>query len=137
MRSFFLIFSILFFVFSVLYFSWIASPRFEYNQLVPKWIWQWTDKDENGNLRTAIPLFFLGLFSGLYLLFQKHKTIYWVLVFLSLVSLVFIAELGQLLRPIRIFDWKDIYWGSVGAGNGLLVIFMVKLIKSKIKNNKC
>lgn len=124
-------------VLSVLYFSWISSPRFEYNNLVPLRIAKWADKYENGNLRTAVPLAFLGCLSGLYIIANKLKTGYWFFALIILIGLVFIAELGQLFRPIRTFDWKDIYWGTIGAGIGLIIMYILKRIINKIKMRSC
>ncbi len=123
--------SLFFFVFIVVYFSWISSPRFSLNDIVPNWIAIWADKHENDNIRTAIPLFFLGLVSGLFLILKRLRISKWLLCFILLIILVLIAELGQLLLPLRSFDWKDVFWGAIGAAAGLCIMYILKLLFKK------
>ena len=134
MRSFIWIFLIVIGALVVFYLSWIYSPRFEYNQFVPSWLARWADKEENYNTRTALPLFFLGIISGLFLMFKKMKLRLWLYTWLILTLVVLIAELGQFLLPLRSSDWKDVYWGSLGAAIGLLVTYLFKFILN-IKRN--
>lgn len=74
------------------------------------------------NLRTAIPLVFLGVFSGIWLVLKRHKWPGWIGVWATLVLVVAIAEVGQLVLPRRHFDWGDIVWGALGAGVGMAIV---------------
>ncbi|MCB4799010.1 VanZ family protein [Neotamlana laminarinivorans] len=122
----------------VLYFSWINSPRLELNQFVPKRIAVWADKHENDNIRTAVPLVCLGGLAGLYLItYRKRNAKSWLIIWGGLVGLVAIAELGQLALPLRSADWKDVFWGAVGAALGLIMIEVLRRMRiayKKLKN---
>ncbi len=109
----------------VFYFSWIPEPRLGLSNYVPAWLSAWTDKDTNMNLRTAIPFVFLGLLVAVWLLRTHQPWYQWVTGWLLLVAVVVIAEAGQLLLPLRHFDWGDIGWGAAGAAAGLLPCFLV------------
>ncbi|SFZ94040.1 VanZ like family protein [Flaviramulus basaltis] len=126
----------IFMVFGLLimfYFSWISSPRLSLNVLVPNWIANWADKHENDNLRTAIPMIFTGVFTGIGVLSKNASKKWWFLSWFLLALFVFIAEIGQLLLPLRSFDWKDVYWGGIGSGGGLLFVYFVNLMVNNIK----
>lgn len=133
MRSIFWWGVLIFGIVVVLYFSWIKSPRFEYNQWVPSFLAKWADKHENDNVRTAVPLVFLGLVTGSYLIYRKLPKHKWLICWLGLSVLVVIAELGQLFLPLRSPDFKDVYWGALGAGLGLGFMFIIKPLFFKIK----
>ncbi|QJD80130.1 hypothetical protein [Spirosoma rhododendri] len=105
----------------VFFFSWIPQPRLELTALLPDWLSRWADQDENMNLRTAIPLLFLGLVTGIWLVVTRQPLRSWGIAWLGLVGVVGLAEAGQLLQPLRHFDWGDIGWGAAGSAAGLLV----------------
>lgn len=111
-------------IMSVLYFSWIESPRFSLNNFVPKWIANWADKHANDNIRTAVPFVFLGILTSSFLILRKRFSL-WLISWLMLVVLVIIAELGQLLLPLRSFDLKDVYWGALGAFIPLVLTYIL------------
>lgn len=111
-------------ILSVLYFSWLSSPKLGLNILVPHWISSWADKHEYFNIRTAIPMTFLGFISSCLLSFRKSKLQVWIFVWLFLIALVILAEVGQLLLPLRSFDLKDIYWGALGAFIPLFIAYL-------------
>jgi hypothetical protein len=131
MRTYFIYILIILGIFSVLYFSWIDSPRLSLNRAVPKVVSDWTDRYENGNLRTGVPFFFISALLGVLLIVKNKSLAAWVIAFLSLVILVFLAELGQLLLPLRMFDWGDIAWGIIASFFGLLGLFSIRRFKFK------
>lgn len=122
-------------VLSVLYFSWISSPRLEYNWLVPNSIAKWTDSYENMNLRTAVPFFFIGIFSGFLLILNNAILKRWIFIWILLCLLVILAELGQFFRPHRIFDKGDIKWGVYGATLSLLPLYGLFALFKNHKND--
>lgn len=111
---------------SVLYFSWIESPRLSLNGTLPKVISDWTDKQENENLRTSVPFVFISVLIGAVLIFNKKSARIWFMAFVCLVGLVFLAEIGQLFLPLRRFDWGDIAWGIIASLIGLLGMYIIK-----------
>ena len=120
----------------VLYFSWLKSPKIGVSILIPNWAVTWVDANENDTIRTAVPFVFLGLLFGIQLIQKKASLKWWLISLLFLTLLVFLAELGQLFLPLRSFDWKDISWGIIGSGIGLLIIYMIKeFIKIKKQDN--
>lgn len=119
---------------SVLYFSWIESPRLSRNGMLPDLISNWTDKQENENLRTSIPFLFISVLIGI-VLGEKRTINIWIMAFLGLVALVFLAEVGQLFLPLRRFDWADIAWGIIASFVGLLGMYLIiKLILNNLFN---
>lgn len=86
------------------------------------------------NIRTAIPFVFLGGISAIWLIITNRTWPIWIAAWISLIAIVTIAEAGQLLLPLRHFDWGDIGWGAAGAAAGLLVCFLfyalIRLIKA-------
>jgi glycopeptide antibiotics resistance protein len=117
----------------VFYFSWIPEPRLSLSEYMPAWLSQWTDKDTNMNLRTAIPFIFLGVLVAFWLLKTNQVWYKWIAGWLLLVAVVIIAEAGQLLLPLRHFDWGDIGWGTLGAAAGLLVYLVLGSLMRLIK----
>ena len=120
-------------VLAVLYFSWISSPKLENNWLVPYKVAKWADSYENMNLRTAIPFFFIGIFSGFLLILKNSSLRMWIFIWVLLSLLALLAEFGQFFRPYRIFDKGDIKWGVLGSTLGLLPIYGLFLF---LKRNK-
>lgn len=120
-------------VLSVLYFSWISSPKLENNWLLPYKVAKWADSYENMNLRTAVPMFFIGLFSGFLLILKNSNLKCWILVLFLLWLVIILAELGQFFRPHRIFDRGDIKWGMFGSTIGLLPMYSLVLFLKLIR----
>lgn len=58
----------------------------------------------------------------------------WLITWLGLVAIVTLAEAGQLLLPLRHFDWGDIGWGAVGAAVGLVLVTALLLAGREIKS---
>lgn len=110
MRTYFFYVFIVLGMLSVLYFSWIESPRLSLNGALPKWLTKWTDNNENDNMRTAVPFIFLSVCMGILLILKEASLRWWIISLLLLVCLVFLAEIGQLFLPLRRFDWEDIGW---------------------------
>ncbi|MEZ0485097.1 VanZ family protein [Fibrella aquatica] len=118
-------------VIGVCYLSWLPTPNLGVYGILPRWLTRWTDSTANMNVRTAVPLGILGFLSGLWLLMSKRTCSSWLAVWLVLVAVVSIAEIGQLILPHRHFDWGDICWGSVGACIGLGLPGLVYLIENR------
>ncbi|WP_109676924.1 hypothetical protein [Dyadobacter jejuensis] len=116
----------------VLIFSWLPNPDIGLLPIFPHWLGEWTNK--NKNLRTAVPFVFLG-FIGPFLPLFSNKSI-WTRAMLVLVSLLFLvsmAEVGQLLLPRRHFDWGDIGWGMAGTLLGMLPALAIQQLVLKKK----
>ena len=121
----------------VFYFSWVPNPQLSLYGNLPDWVTRWTDTIENMNLRTAVPFVFMGLAAGAWLFIMDRSRFEWIIAWLALVSVVIIAEVGQLFLPNRYFDLGDIAWGSIGSLIGLAVsstfLLLVKKVCSLIK----
>lgn len=105
----------------VWYVSWLPQPSLKGILPMPVWLADFTDR--YGNLRTAIPFIAVGFICGVRLVFLKYDQKRWWQSWLLLLLAATIAELGQLLLPNRYPDWMDIFYGGLGAGLGLLLIF--------------
>lgn len=112
---------ILFCIITIFLFSWFPNPRISTYGFFPQALGQWVDADANINLRTAIPFLGMGLFSGIWLVFTRQHWLYWVGCGLGFLSIVFVAEVGQLVLPNRHFDWGDVAWGTAGALGGMAI----------------
>lgn len=109
--------------------SWLPSPRLSKYGFLPARLAYWTDAGANMNKRTAIPLIFLGIFSGVWLQITRQEWYWWLFAWLGLVVVVFIAEAGQLVLPKRNFDWGDVAWGAIGALGGMACVYGSKLVR--------
>lgn len=114
--------------FLVLYLSWVSTPKLGSRFLFPEFISQRIDKLEYSASRTAVPMVFISFFTGIFLILKKIKTKWWFIAFVLMGVLVFLAELGQIFRPYRVFDVDDIKWGIVGSALGLLPMYGLYLI---------
>ena len=115
----------------IFYLSWTSNPRLSITGILPVWVTDWTDTEQNETIRTGIPFLLLGLGTGIYLQIKKSSTRYWVIAFMMLVLIVSLAELGQLFLPLRNCDLYDVFWGALGAGAGLLLIYPFKYLLRK------
>ena len=120
-------------IIGVFYFSWLPDPMLSRYGLLPGWLAQWTDAQENDTLRTAVPFVGLGLTTGAYLSAAAKGWRWWAGGWLVLSLIVFIAEAGQLMLPHRNFDWDDVAWGAVGSFGGLLLASSLRLIRYTAK----
>ena len=114
--------------------SWLPSPDIGDALPFPAWLRKWTN--DNMNLRTAVPFLFLGWIAELFLSKKKagNAARLWTLVLL--VSIVSIAEIGQLWLPKRHFDWGDIGYGIAGSLLGMASAQVsCRIIYRFIKNN--
>lgn len=118
---------------AVLYFSWLPYPNLGKYGYLPRWLSRWTDTNANMNTRTAVPFTFLGMVSGFRLLLSKLVWYRWLTMWLILVLLVFLAEVGQLLLTLRHFDWGDIIWGAAGAFIGMIIMIPMGLLLKRIE----
>lgn len=113
----------------VFYLSWIPDPRFGNLGWLPAWLSDWAD--EYGRLRTAVPFLPLGLLAGSALYFGQRKKADWAWTLLALTGVVTIAELGQILLPKRVADWRDIVCGAMGSAAGMGAVAVYGLWKRK------
>lgn len=120
----------------VLYLSWLPQPKLGLLWFIPDWLANWTDAVENDALRTAVPFVALGVVFGWYSIQKGYIGSQWLAGWLLLVSVVIIAEAGQLLLPHRSFDWMDVAWGAVGALIGISLMMISKQLKSLFINNR-
>ena len=115
-------------------FSWKTNPNVGEYSFLPDWLINWADQYRNNRKRTGVPFIFLGFLAGAYLIYIKQKSLrFWILTGVILVLTVIIAELGQYFIPSRDPDPKDVLWGSIGAGIGLLPIFIFNKITTHLK----
>jgi hypothetical protein len=124
-RFFVFSFLILIGICAVFYFSWIPIPDLTKLWFIPAWLGRWTNVHDT--LRTAIPFIFLGFITGCWLITTNRRLAWWLTTLLAFILIVIIAEAGQLFLPHRVFDLRDIAWGSFGALTGLLssVLFAI------------
>ncbi|MCX6219068.1 hypothetical protein [Spirosoma sp.] len=118
----------------VFLFSWLPQPRLELSNYLPIWVTKWADDDANMNIRTAIPFIFLGGLSAIWLVSTNRTWPMWLAAWLGLVGIVTLAEAGQLLLPLRHFDWGDIGWGAAGAAAGIVLTTALILAGREIKS---
>ncbi|GAB3545425.1 VanZ family protein [Spirosoma fluminis] len=74
------------------------------------------------NTRTAVPFALLGILGGIALLRKSPEWYWWLIVWAFSVLIALVAELGQLILPLRHFDWGDVCWGALGAGSGMVLV---------------
>lgn len=122
-RFLFLYIAILATIALVFLLSWLPSPHLSKYGFLPGGLAYWTDAGANMNKRTAIPLIFLGIFSGIWLQITRQEWYWWIFMWVGLVIVVFIAEAGQLALPKRHFDWGDVVWGALGAFGGMAGVY--------------
>jgi hypothetical protein len=103
----------------VLYLSWVTRPQMSTIWFVPDWVANWADERRNDTLRTAVPFVPLGWLVGAWLIWHNRPWRQWLLAWGALVTLVTLAEAGQLFRYMRSFDLDDIAWGAAGSLLGL------------------
>lgn len=113
-------------VFIVFYLSWLPQPDLSKIWYMPLWLGRWTNAHDT--LRTAVPFIFLGLLTGGWLAQSKRPWRWWLCTWLGLVTVVAIAEFGQLFLPHRVFDWRDIAWGVIGGITGLVAAFIASFL---------
>ncbi|GAB3807203.1 hypothetical protein GCM10028819_43620 [Spirosoma humi] len=115
-----------------LYLSWLPKPQLGLMWFIPDWLATWTDANENETLRTGVPFVILGLIIGSWLQKMNYSWYYWAASWLGLVTVVLLAETGQLFLPQRRFDWWDVIWGATGAILGLSSAIFAKRLKAML-----
>lgn len=95
---------------------------------MPAWLIEWTDL--HGQVRTAVPFFFMG-FLGF--LFNKNRLKAFLYFIAYSFTLVLLAELGQLFLPLRFPDYIDILWGTLGSIVGFGMHWLYEVI---LKSNE-
>lgn len=115
----------------VLALSWKPEPYLKNLPFLPASFLQWADRQENGNIRTAIPFAVLGLLAGTWLALQRAPWRHWGWILVAGIGLLLLSETGQWFLPHRHADLGDIGWGSLGllAGMGLPAIVYVVFTK--------
>ncbi|OYU93078.1 MAG: hypothetical protein CFE21_21890 [Bacteroidetes bacterium B1(2017)] len=99
-------------VFSIFYFSWVPSPELGQTGMLPLWLAEWTDANEN--LRTAVPFLILGILSVL-LQFKKTQVLRFGIIGAMVIESV------QLLMPERSFDMADVAFAVIGLILGIVI----------------
>jgi glycopeptide antibiotics resistance protein len=117
--------------------SWKSNPNVSEFNLIPKWISKWADNNKNNRIRTGIPFLLLGPIISIYLKFylKNIRLNVYILIFIILLSIVCIAELGQYFIPSRQPDIKDVIWGGIGATLGLAFIYVGDKLLTKLKKH--
>lgn len=125
-----------FFVFTVLYFSWLPDPNFGSEKYIPTSILNWCNS--YFNLRTAIPFILIGFLMEL---IRSNKNSEWSYKIKGIIKhtffsafLVSIAEIGQHFILHRHPDLRDVLFGIIGSIIGAVlfhVIFNSRVDKGK------
>ncbi|MBB5350837.1 hypothetical protein HNR46_001071 [Haloferula luteola] len=114
------------FILVLFFFSWIPDPAL--NRI--RWLsglGAWADRHDQ--LRTAVPLVFVGVAVGAFLVAGKKGWKAWLIALLVLRELVMLAEFGQLFLPKRHCDPVDVVYGTCGAGVGLALAWVAGRIR--------
>jgi VanZ family protein len=111
---------------SILYFSWVPNSHLSSLQWLPGWLTRWTDKEENSNIRTSVPMFLWGFFACYSFKLEKNSKMKIVFFLLGGFTLLLIAEGVQRFLPKRIPDWGDVAWGCTGLFLGILSFVLLK-----------
>ncbi len=117
----------------VFYLSWLPQPKLSLIWFIPDWLAIWADSNNHNTMRTGVPFIFLGIFRGAWLILKSYTWLCWFTSLLGLISIVIIAEMGQLFLPYRSFDWYDIAWGTTGALIGLALALLSGSIFGTVK----
>ena len=118
----------------VCFLSWKSNPNLGELSWIPRWLSHWGDLGENSRKRTAIPFFFMGLGVGVVLILTDKKHILtWLKCWILMILLVVQIELGQFLLPTRHPDVKDILWGTLGSGFGLILVYVIGSFSQKLR----
>ena len=111
-------------IFLCLYLAWRPSPFLSELGWMPEGFARWTDAAAQSNTRTGIPFVGLGLLGALVSWRLGSARVSWGM-FLGLMGLSVLLELGQLGLPGRHPTVNDVVWGwlglLVGWGSVLLV----------------
>lgn len=112
----------------VFYLSWLPNPDIGFQAYFPRWLGRWTNA--NVNVRTAVPFVFLGLIAEF--IYTDSPRSPWkrrLFIIAILITIVSLAEIGQLFLPHRHFDLGDIGWGFAGAVSGITAAVTLKHFK--------
>ncbi len=121
-------------VFLIFFLSWKANPNLKETPFIPEWLSNWADYSHNNQRRTGVPFMGLGLLAGIYFIYSKRTApVNWIFAWLILGIVVCMAEVGQYFIPARSLDMKDVFWGGLGAGIGLLFPYFAWLLIRMLK----
>ena len=116
---------------AVLMCSWVPNPLLSLLGIMPDKLGQWTDARDNINSRTAVPMVLWGVSAGIWIMYHNLSGLRpWITAWLIGLLLISIAEAGQFFIPNRFPDFEDICWGAGGTCFGLIVAYLITLIRS-------
>jgi len=101
--------------------SWIQDPTLGLPSFLPASLRAWTNRQENENIRTAVPFVFLGLVFSLHEFRRAFSFPRYTIALLLLALVVTLAEAGQAFIPHRSPDPGDIAWGIAGSLLGMII----------------
>ena len=128
------LFSVIFVILLVFYYSWIPDPRFQNETYLPKWLLNWSN--HYYNLRTAIPFIAIGFLLEMHtqqissIEIIKNKNLYFLQNLGFATIIVCVAEGGQFLIQKRNPDLMDVLYGVLGSSIGSLVYNLFKRLRN-------
>ena len=129
-----ILFTFIFVIAGIFYFSWLPDPSLKNETYLPKWLLNWSN--DYYNLRTAIPFLVLGFLLEAYMQQKSsNETIYnnnlHLIKSLGIATIIVcIAEGGQFLLRKRNPDLMDVFYGILGS---IIGVFFFNFFK-KLKN---
>lgn len=129
-----ILFTFIFVIAGIFYFSWLPDPSLKNETYLPKWLLDWSN--DYYNLRTAIPFLVLGFLLEAYMQQKSlNKTIYnnnlHLIKSIGIATIIVcIAEGGQFLLRKRNPDLMDVFYGILGS---IIGVFFFNFFK-KLKN---
>lgn len=129
-----ILFTFIFVIAGIFYFSWLPDPSLKNETYLPKWLLDWSN--DYYNLRTAIPFLVLGFLLEAYMQQKSsNETIYnnnlHLIKSIGIATIIVcIAEGGQFLLRKRNPDLMDVFYGILGS---IIGVFFFNFFK-KLKN---
>ena len=129
-----ILFTFIFVIAGIFYFSWLPDPSLKNETYLPKWLLDWSN--HYYNLRTAIPFVVLGFLLEAYTQQKSlNETIYnnnlHLIKNIGIATfIVCIAEGGQFLLRKRNPDLMDVFYGILGSIIGVCFFNFFKKLKN-------